>query len=56
MNEDLSRWVTLQTDIRIALAAVQRQQLELLNTIARQMEDSLQAISVVIQELKEKEG
>lgn len=54
MNEELSRWVTLQTDIRIALTAVQRQQLELLSDIAKQMEDSLQAISVVIQELLEK--
>ena len=39
--------------IRSALASVQRKQLELLSDIARQMEESLQAISVVIQELKE---
>lgn len=52
MNE-LDKWLALQTDIRSALASVQRKQLELLSDIARQMEESLQAISVVIQELKE---
>lgn len=51
MNEELSRWVTLQTDIRIALVAVQRQQLELLSDIAKQMEDSLKVVGGIIQEI-----
>lgn len=55
MSEELAKWIALQTDIRISLAAVQKQLLELLNATARQMEESLQTISVVIQELKEKE-
>ena len=52
MNE-LDKWIELQSDIRLALVSVQRRQLELLTAIAKQMEDSLQAISVFIQELKE---
>lgn len=51
MSEELAKWIALQTDIRTALAAVQRQQLELLNTIARQMEDSLKVVGGIIQEI-----
>lgn len=54
MNEELARWVALQSDIRVALTAVQRRQLELLSDISRQMDESLQVIGVAIQELKEK--
>lgn len=54
MNEELDKWIGLQSDIRLALVAVQRKQLELLSDISRQMEESLQVIGVAIQELKEK--
>jgi len=53
MSEELNKWIALQSDIRLALVSVQRRQLELLSDIAGQMENSLRAIDVVIQELKE---
>lgn len=51
MSEELAKWIALQTDIRISLAAVQKQLLELLNATARQMEESLKVVGGIIQEI-----
>lgn len=54
MNEELSKWTTLQFEIKNALVAVQQQQLAILADIARQMEESLKAIETIKQEIVEK--
>ena len=54
MNEELSKWTTLQFEIKQALVAVQQQQLAILSDIARQMEDSLRTIATIKQEIMEK--